>query len=39
MTRFADLKLIEPLLRAVGEEGYEIPTPIQLQTVPRVLEG
>ena len=39
MTRFADLKLIEPLLRAVGEEGYEIPTPIQLQTIPRVLEG
>jgi ATP-dependent RNA helicase RhlE len=39
MTRFDDLKLIEPLLRAVREEGYEIPTPIQLQTIPRVLEG
>src|SRR5206468_10844183 len=39
MTRFADLKLIDPLLRAVSEEGYDTPTPIQLQTIPRVLEG
>ncbi len=39
MTRFEDLQLIEPLLRAVREEGYSTPTPVQLQTIPRVLEG
>jgi ATP-dependent RNA helicase RhlE len=39
MTRFEDLKLIEPLLRAVREEGYEDPTPIQQQTIPYVLAG
>ena len=26
---FRDLKLAEPLLRALDEIGYEIPTPIQ----------
>ena len=39
MTLFANLGLIEPLLRAVGEEGYSTPTPIQLQTIPHVLAG
>jgi len=39
MTRFSDLHLIEPLLRAVHEEGYEYPTPIQQQTIPHVLVG
>jgi ATP-dependent RNA helicase RhlE len=37
MTRFEDLHLIEPLLRAVREEGYEHPTPIQQQTIQHVL--
>jgi ATP-dependent RNA helicase RhlE len=36
---FSDLKLIDPLLRAVAAEGYDIPTPIQLQAIPHVLEG
>jgi ATP-dependent RNA helicase RhlE len=36
---FSELNLIEPLLRAVQEEGYEIPTPIQEQAIPHVLEG
>jgi len=36
---FADLNLIEPLLRAVTEEGYTDPTPIQQQAIPHVLAG
>jgi ATP-dependent RNA helicase RhlE len=37
--RFEDLKLIDPLLRAVRAEGYTEPTPIQQQAIPHVLEG
>ena len=36
---FTDLGLAEPLVRAVREHGYEIPTPIQLQAIPQVLKG
>ena len=36
---FTDLALIQPLLRAVAEEGYETPTPIQQQAIPHVLAG
>ena len=36
---FARLKLIEPLLRAVQSEGYTIPTVIQEEAIPHVLEG
>ena len=36
---FKDLKLIEPLLRAVREEGYESPSPIQAQAIPLLLAG
>jgi len=36
---FASLKIIEPILKAVKEEGYTIPTPIQSQSIPVVLEG
>ncbi|NPD66125.1 DEAD/DEAH box helicase [Lichenicola cladoniae] len=39
MTTFADLKLSEPLLRALTEEGYETPTPIQSGAIPFLLEG
>lgn len=31
--------LIEPLQRAVKEQGYHTPTPIQAQAIPHVLEG
>jgi ATP-dependent RNA helicase RhlE len=34
---FLDLKLIEPLLKAVQEEGYTTPTPIQAQAIPIIL--
>jgi ATP-dependent RNA helicase RhlE len=36
---FADLKLIEPLLKSVQRSGYTQPTPIQTQVIPHLLEG
>jgi ATP-dependent RNA helicase RhlE len=36
---FAALGLVLPLVRAVVEEGYTQPTPVQVQVVPRALEG
>jgi len=36
---FKTLRLIEPLLRAVQSEGYTIPTAIQTEAIPHVLEG
>ncbi|MFN5732651.1 MAG: DEAD/DEAH box helicase [Planctomyces sp.] len=37
--KFSELGLCEPLVRAVTEAGYAIPTPIQQQAIPAVLEG
>ena len=37
--QFRDFDLIEPLLRAVDEVGYQTPTPIQVQAIPPVLAG
>jgi ATP-dependent RNA helicase RhlE len=37
--QFTDLRLSQPLLRALAQEGYTIPTPIQQQAIPHVLEG
>ena len=39
MTNFSDLDLVQPLLRAIAEEGYTTPTPIQAQAIPYLLEG
>ena len=36
---FDDLKLAPAILKAVREQGYETPTPIQAQAIPAVLEG
>ena len=36
---FSTLGLSEPLLKAVAEEGYSTPSPIQAQAIPAVLEG
>jgi ATP-dependent RNA helicase RhlE len=36
---FASLGLSEPILLAVGEQGYSTPTPIQAQAIPAVLAG
>jgi len=37
--QFENLKIIEPILRALREEGYEVPTPIQEQAIPPLLAG
>lgn len=37
--QFHDLKLIDPLLRAVSAEGYLEPTPIQARAIPHILDG
>ena len=39
MTQFSDLGLAAPLLRALSQEGYETPTPIQTKAIPFVLAG
>ncbi len=38
-TGFADLHLRGDLLRAVEDAGYTVPTPIQAQAIPHVLNG
>ena len=37
--QFSDLKLIDSLLKAIAEEGYSEPTPVQAQAIPIVLAG
>jgi ATP-dependent RNA helicase RhlE len=37
--KFTDLGLAEPLLRAIADQGYDTPTPIQAQAIPAVLQG
>jgi ATP-dependent RNA helicase RhlE len=37
--KFENLNVIEPILRALSDEGYEAPSPIQEQSIPSVLEG
>jgi ATP-dependent RNA helicase RhlE len=37
--KFSDMGLIEPLLRALRDEKYESPTPIQAQAIPHLLEN
>ena len=39
MTQFKDLGLAKPLLTALADEGYTVPTPIQAQAIPSVLAG
>ncbi|MDB4439868.1 DEAD/DEAH box helicase [Planctomicrobium sp.] len=36
---FAELNLITPVQRALADEKYESPTPIQAETIPPALEG
>jgi ATP-dependent RNA helicase RhlE len=36
---FSDLGLKPELLRAVGDKGYDTPSPIQIQAIPAVLAG
>lgn len=36
---FNELNLIKPLLKAISDEGYVEPTPIQVMTIPHLLDG
>ena len=37
--RFTELRLAEPIVRAVAGEGYTTPTPIQMKAIPEALAG
>jgi ATP-dependent RNA helicase RhlE len=37
--KFSDLRLCEPLQRALASEGYQSATPIQAQSIPHMLGG
>jgi ATP-dependent RNA helicase RhlE len=39
LTQFTDLGLAQPLLKALGDQGYTTPTPIQAQAIPGVMAG
>ena len=39
MTDFTGLDLAQPILRAITDEGYTTPTPIQLKSIPSLVEG
>jgi len=39
MTKFSDLALHSELLRAIEDQGYSSPTPIQEQVIPAMLDG
>jgi ATP-dependent RNA helicase RhlE len=36
---FTDLQLIEPIAKAIQEQGYTNPTPIQERSIPEILNG
>jgi len=38
-TSFADLGLASPLLRAISDSGYDQPTAVQAQSIPKILQG
>lgn len=37
--QFLSLNIIDPILKAIKEDGYTTPTPIQSQAIPKVLQG
>lgn len=37
--KFTELRLAEPIVRAVADKGYTVPSPIQAQSIPVALEG
>ncbi|CAN5338637.1 DEAD/DEAH box helicase [soil metagenome] len=39
MTKFSDLGLSPQILDALSAKGYDTPTPIQAQSIPKLLEG
>lgn len=36
---FSTLKLSPPILKALNEQGYKIPSPIQMQAIPAIIQG
>lgn len=38
MNTFKELNIIEPILKAVDSAGYDIPTPIQVEAIPALLD-
>jgi ATP-dependent RNA helicase RhlE len=38
-TSFSSFGLSEPLMRAIGKQGYQEPSPVQYQAIPAVLSG
>lgn len=39
MTTFSDLNLSKKVYQAISDMGYEEPSPIQVQSIPKVLDG
>jgi ATP-dependent RNA helicase RhlE len=39
VTKFSELGLAEPIQRALAAKGYDVPTPIQVQAIPPLLDG
>ena len=39
MTQFSELGLAEPILRAVAEQGYVKPSPVQAEAIPAIIAG
>jgi ATP-dependent RNA helicase RhlE len=39
LSNFSDFGLSAPILKALAQEGYETPTPIQIQAIPTVMTG
>ncbi|WP_243395732.1 DEAD/DEAH box helicase [Sphingomonas oleivorans] len=39
MTKFSQLGLLEPIQKALAAKGYDQPTPIQIQSIPPLLDG
>ena len=37
--QFSDFAFADPINRAIAEMGYSVPTPIQAQAIPVVLQG
>ncbi len=37
--QFESLNIIDPILKSLQEEGYTIPTPIQAEAIPIILQG
>jgi ATP-dependent RNA helicase RhlE len=39
VTKFSELGLAEPIQKALAAKGYDIPTPIQAQAIPPLMQG